>query len=82
MKRILVTKQYLMGKKDDEGAMLQEMFEKFTTQLELRKQESKLYLEQLECEHQQQKQLAFELQKTMSSLNLMLRKELNIYRRH
>ena len=82
MKRILVTKQYLMGKKDDEGAMLQEMFEKFTTQLELRKQESKLYLEQLECEHQQQKQLAFELQKTMSSLNLMLRKELNIYRKH
>lgn len=75
-------KAILNGKKDDEGAMLQEMFEKFTTQLELRKQESKLYLEQLECEHQQQKQLAFELQKTMSSLNLMLRKELNIYRRH
>ena len=82
MKKNFGNKAILNGKKDDEGAMLQEMFEKFTTQLELRKQESKLYLEQLECEHQQQKQLAFELQKTMSSLNLMLRKELNIYRRH
>lgn len=50
--------------------MLQEMFEKFTTQLELRKQESKLYLEQLECEHQQQKQLAFELQKNNEQLEL------------
>ena len=63
-------KAILNGKKDDEGAMLQEMFEKFTTQLELRKQESKLYLEQLECEHQQQKQLAFELQKNNEQLEL------------
>ena len=63
-------KAILNGKKDDEGAMLQEMFEKFTTQLELRKQESKLYLEQLECEHQQQKQLAFELQKNNEQIEL------------
>lgn len=63
-------KAILNGKKDDEGAMLQEMFEKFTDQLELRKQESKLYLEQLECEHQHQKQLAFKLQKNNEQLEL------------
>lgn len=63
-------KAVLNGKKDDEGAVLQEMFEKFTAQLELRKQESRLYLEQLECEHEQQKQLASELQKNNEKLEL------------
>jgi hypothetical protein len=38
-------KAVLNGRKDDEGAILQEMFEKFTAQLEMRKQGSRLYLE-------------------------------------
>lgn len=63
-------KAVLNGRKDDEGAILQEMFEKFTAQLELRKQESRLYLEQLECEHEHQKKLAAELQKNNEQLEL------------
>lgn len=64
------SKAVLNRKKGDESAMLQEMFEKFTAQLELKKQENKLYLEQLECEHRRQKKLSAELQKNNEQLEI------------
>lgn len=56
--------------KTDEGNLLLEMFEKFTSQLEQKKKENQLYLSKLQCEHKHQKRLAEELKKNNEQLEM------------
>lgn len=64
------SKAVLNRTKTDEGNMLLEMFEKFTSQLEQKKKENQLYLSELQCEHKHQKRLAEELKKNNEQLEM------------
>lgn len=64
------SKAVLNRTKTDEGNLLLEMFEKFTSQLEQKKKENQLYLSKLQCEHKHQKRLAEELKKNNEQLEM------------